>query len=72
MSIATDMVTAYLEAERALLLGKEARIGDRVYRSEDLAELRRGRHEWEARAAAEARPTTPRIGGLTFAVARLD
>lgn len=73
MSTATDMVAAYLEAEKRLLMGKEARMGDRMYRAEDLPEIRKGRQEWEARVAAESAPAgANRIGGLSFAVARLD
>lgn len=74
MTTATDMLAAYLAAESAILLGKEASIGDRRLRYEDLAEIRNGRKEWETRVAAEKANTsgTPTIGGLTFSVARMD
>lgn len=74
MSTATDMVAAYLAAETAILDGKEARLGDRVVRLEDLSEIRKGRQEWEARVrtAAAAAAKAPTIGGLGFSVARLD
>ena len=76
MTIATDMLARYLAAEQALLEGKEARLGDRLLRMEDLAEIRKGRQEWETRAAAETRQasgvTANAIGGATFSVARLD
>ncbi|WP_082542213.1 hypothetical protein [Rhizobacter sp. Root1238] len=68
------MLAAYLRAETEVLLGKEARLGDRVFRSEDLAEIRAGRQEWERRVAAERDRTSgaPTLGGLHFSVARLD
>lgn len=73
-TLATTMVAAYLQAETDVLLGKEARLGDRVFRSEDLPEIRAGRLEWERRAAAERDRASgaPTIGGLRFSVARLD
>lgn len=74
MSIATDMLAKYLAAEAAVLEGKEAKIGDRSFRSEDLQQIIAGRKEWEAKVAAErGRASGARsIGGLGFAVARLD
>lgn len=74
MTTATDMLAKYLAAEQAILEGKEVRMGDRHLRMEDLAEVRRGRQEWEARANAEARQAarSPSLGGATFSVARLD
>jgi hypothetical protein len=68
------MLAAYLQAETDVLLGKEARLGDRVFRSEDLAEIRAGRQEW-ARRVADTRDRAfgaPTFGGLRFSVARLD
>ena len=68
------MLAAYLQAETDVLLGKEARLGDRVFRSEDLAEIRAGRQEWERRVAAERDRAcgVQTLGGLRFSVARLD
>lgn len=73
-------VAEYLAAETAVLEGKEIRMGiggagiDRSLRMEDLAEIRKGRQEWErtvsnlmARAAG-----APRIGGLGFSVANFS
>ncbi|KQU75630.1 hypothetical protein ASC98_25415 [Rhizobacter sp. Root1238] len=70
----STMLAAYLQAETDVLLGKEARLGDRVFRSEDLGEIRAGRQEWERRVAAECDRATgaPTLGGLRFSVARLD
>lgn len=74
MTTSTDMLAAYLAAESAILLGKEASIGDRRLRYEDLAEIRNGRKEWESRVAAESANTSkaPTIGGLSFSLARMD
>lgn len=76
MSTATDMLAKYLAAEQAILEGKEARLGDRVLRMEDLSEVRRGRQEWEARVntetASAGRGRVGRIGGASFSLARLD
>lgn len=71
---ASTMLAAYLQAETDVLLGKEARLGDRVFRSEDLAEIRAGRQEWERRVAAErdCASGAPTLGGLRFSVVRLD
>jgi len=72
--MAGEMLDAYLRAETEVLLGKEARLGDRVFRSEDLAEIRAGRQEWERRVAAERDRASgaATFGGLRFSVARLD
>lgn len=73
-NLASSMLAAYLQAETDVLLGKEARLGDRVFRSEDLAEIRAGRQEWERRVATERdrESSAPTLGGLRFCVARLD
>lgn len=74
MSTATDMLAKYLAAEQAILEGKEARLGDRMVRFEDLEAVRVGRQEWERKVAAEnaAADGAPRLGGITFSHARLD
>jgi hypothetical protein len=71
---ASTMLAAYMQAETDVLLGKEARLGDRVFRSEDLAEIRAGRQEWERRVAGERDRASgaSTLGGLRFSVARLD
>lgn len=75
---AQAMVTAYLTAEQALLLGKEVRMGgpglDRWLRYEDLEAVRAGRIEWESRvkglqATADAAPA---IGGLGYSLANFS
>jgi hypothetical protein len=72
---AQTMVSAYLAAEKQLLLGKEVRMGgpglDRWLRLEDLPEIRAGRKEWEARATALQASTsaTPTFAGLRYSLA---
>ncbi|MDO1474673.1 hypothetical protein [Comamonas thiooxydans] len=70
MSTATDMVAKYLEAEAALLLGKTVSFGGRTLTVENLDSIRKGRQEWERRAAAEQRRSG--VGGLSYSVARFD
>lgn len=74
MTTATEMLAAYLAAEAAVLQGKEAQIGDRKYRSEDLPAIRAGRAEWEAKVASEQGKAAgvPNIGGLRFSHSRLQ
>ena len=74
MTVATDMLEKYTAAEVALLEGKIAKIGDRLLQMEDLAEIRKGRQEWEARVASErARQSgAARLGGIGLSVARMD
>lgn len=74
MSTASEMVAAYLAAESALLSGKTARIGDRLLQMEDLAEIRKGRAEWERRLGNEQASalSVPRFSGISYVVARLD
>lgn len=72
---AQTMVTAYLAAEAEVLLGKEVRMGgpglDRWLRFEDLAEIRKGRTEWEARVKAlqQTDAGAPTFGGLSYSLA---
>lgn len=74
MSTATDMLAEYLAAESLVLQGKEATIGGTRFRREDLAAIRDGRREWEARVAAEQGKSAgaPTLGGLKVSVADLS
>ena len=74
MSTATDMLAKYIKAEGDLLEGKEVRIGDVTYRSEDLAQIRAGRQEWERKVLAERNRAAgaATFGGLSVGRARLD
>ena len=68
MSTATDMLAAYRAAESALLLGKTTTFQGRTLTMENLADIRKGRMEWERRVAAEQGGAAT-IGGLGYAVA---
>lgn len=74
MSTATDMLAAYLAAESAVLLGKQATIGGRSFSYENLAEIRAGRKEWEQRVAAENANavSAPTFGGMGYTLGRMD
>lgn len=74
MTQATDMLDLYIKAEAAVLSGQEFTLGDRRLRRADLAEIRAGRAEWQARVNAEAARSAGRqtLGGLGISVARLD
>ncbi len=71
MTVATEMVAKYLDAEANLLLGKSVSFAGRTLAIEDLGEIRKGRQEWERRAAAE-QSRGPAVGGLGYSVARFD
>ena len=49
------MLQTYINAEQAVLSGQSWRMGERQLTRADLAEIRAGRREWEARVASEAR-----------------
>ena len=75
MPTPTEMLSAYQEAEAAILAGKEFTWSDGSrLRHEDLPEIRKGRQEWEAKVASAAARSAgqPTIGGLSFAVADLS
>ena len=44
-----DMIDSYVAAEKDLLAGKNVMWGNRLLQKENLAEIRKGRQEWEAR-----------------------
>lgn len=50
---AQDMVDRYLEAELAILQGKEILFNGRKLIMDDLEEIRAGRLEWERRLRAQ-------------------
>lgn len=47
MSDSSDMYQLYLNAEKKILLGQSVRFGERLLTRADLAEVRKGRIEWE-------------------------
>lgn len=69
MSTSTDMLAAYLAAEADILLGKTVAFQGRTVGYENLAEIRKGRAEWERRVSNERNGGG---GGLSFSVARFD
>ena len=72
MSTATDMLASYLAAEATVLSGQTVQFNGRTVTTENLAEIRKGRVEWERRVAAESGTRGATIGGLSFSVARFD
>ncbi|WP_017123157.1 hypothetical protein, partial [Xanthomonas vasicola] len=68
---AQEMLTTYQQAEIAVLQGQSVRFGERMLTRADLAEIRKGRQEWqaavgrEAGAGRRARWATADFGGHT-------
>lgn len=63
---AQTMLQTYLAAETAVLSGQSFRLGERQMTRADLAEIRAGRREWEAKVRTEAN------GGSRMSVALAD
>lgn len=71
---AQAMLAKYLAAESAVLEGKEVRFSqagggaDRMWRSEDLPQIRAGRLEWERKVSAlqAGSAGAPTFGGIGF------
>ncbi|AWH36653.1 primosomal replication protein PriB/PriC domain protein [Stenotrophomonas sp. ZAC14D1_NAIMI4_6] len=63
---AQTMLDMYLAAEVAVLQGQSFRMGERQLNRADLAEIRAGRREWEAKVSMQAR------GGSRVSVALAD
>lgn len=55
MSTATEMLAAYIAAEKAVLLGQSYAMAGRQLTRANLAEIRNGRVEWEAKVKQEQR-----------------
>jgi len=58
MTISTDMLQRYIDAEIAVLNGQSYRFGDRWLTRANLPEIQKGRLEWERRVNAEQRSNT--------------
>jgi hypothetical protein len=58
MTQASEMFALYIEAEKAVLSGKEMMLNGRKVVYEDLAMIRQGRMEWERKVQAESRVTS--------------
>ncbi|HDS1561960.1 primosomal replication protein PriB/PriC domain protein [Stenotrophomonas maltophilia] len=63
---AQSMLEMYLAAEAAVLQGQSFRMGERQLNRADLAEIRAGRREWEAKVNMQAR------GGSRVSVSLAD
>ena len=53
MTIATDMLELYIQAEKDVLKGKSVSISGRSLTRENLSEIRSGRIEWQQRVNQE-------------------
>lgn len=62
MSQATDMLSAYIAAEQAVLNGRSYTWGDRTLTRADLDQIQNGRREWQRIVDAEARTAAGRKG----------
>lgn len=68
MSVATDMLQLYIDAETKLLTtGKMVMMGGRQWTTENLSELRKGRQEWQSKVDAENAKL--KGGSTTYSVA---
>ncbi|MCC8671385.1 primosomal replication protein PriB/PriC domain protein [Xanthomonas arboricola] len=71
MKTAQEMLTTYQQAEIAVLQGQSFRFGERMLTRADLAEIRKGRQEWQAAVDREStagrrvRWATADFGGRT-------
>ncbi|MEB1134480.1 primosomal replication protein PriB/PriC domain protein [Xanthomonas campestris pv. campestris] len=71
MKTAQEMLTTYQQAEIAVLQGQSFRFGERMLTRADLAEIRKGRQEWQTvvdratGAGRRARWATADFGGRT-------
>lgn len=54
MKTAQEMLDFYLQAEQSVLQGQTVRYGERLLTRADLAEIRKGRQEWQALLDREA------------------
>jgi len=54
MSEATEMVAAYVAAEKAVLNGQSYTLNGRSLTRANLPDIRKGRAEWEARVRTES------------------
>ncbi len=55
MTTAAEMVTLYTTAEAKVLSGQTVKMNGRELTRANLAEIRAGRREWEAKAQAQSR-----------------
>jgi len=55
MSTATEMLQKYIDAEVAILSGQEVKLNGRSLQLPDLAEVRKGRADWQRTVDTESR-----------------
>lgn len=56
-----QMIDAYMTAELDVLSGKSVVLNGKAMTTEDLEEIRKGRHEWETRLIQGNRPRGPKL-----------
>ena len=71
---AAEMLEKYLDAEMAVLAGKSITFNGRSMTMENLAEIQKGRREWEQRVNQQAGRSAgrPSFGGMPFSVAAFN
>lgn len=60
-SLIQQMIDAYMQAELDVLAGKSVVLNGKTLTTEDLAEIRAGRQEWERRLIQGNRPRGPKL-----------
>lgn len=71
---ASQMLAKYLEAEVAVLAGKSITFNGRSMTMENLAEIQKGRREWQQLVNQQANQAAgrPSFGGMAFSVASFN
>lgn len=74
MTTTAEMVQHYINAEIAVLEGKSYGFNGRTFTSENLADIRAGRVEWEAKLRAEqaGQSRQRRFSGAGVKIARFN
>ena len=68
---AQEMLALYIEAEAAVLAGKEYQKNGMIFKLEDLDKIIAGRREWQQRITAEQR-TAARVPSMSIKTANFD
>lgn len=68
---AQEMLALYIEAEAAVLAGKEYQKNGMIFKREDLDKIIAGRREWQLRVTAEQR-TGARVPSMSIKTANFD
>lgn len=67
MTTATDMLQRYIDAETKVLLGASVRWGERQLTRANLAEIQKGRQEWQRAVIAEQQAAAGGTPGVMLA-----